>query len=351
LTKQKLRNPALPHLALALALAACAATAAPIFAQAPPQLSPATAQADQAQAPPAPAPAVVNPFPPVDPRNFTAVSPTRAEVDSFLKAIWGYDEGRIWSVAAIQKTAAPGVARVVVYVADKGQSGKGRQTVFFVTPDGKHAIADAVIDFGAKPFAEARQTLQARADGPAKGAAGKDLLLVEFVDLQDPRSRQAQETMTNLASDFPQARIVVEQLPATETHPFAMLAALYGSCVRTAKGDAAFFSFEQSVLDKQAGLTVADAGKTLTAAALAAGADEKTESACVESPAARAQVQAGIQLAADLGVDATPTLSVNGHMLQISPNLPYEVLRKIVAFQATQDGIPVHLQPLLTNLK
>jgi protein-disulfide isomerase len=320
-------------------------------AQAAPQLSPATAQADQAQTPQAPKPIDVNPFPPVDPRNFTAASPTREEVDSFLKAIWGYDEGRIWSVAAILKTPAPGVAKVVVYVADKGESGKGRQTVFFITPDGKHAIADAVINFGAKPFAEARQTLQARADGPARGAAGKDLLLVEFVDLQDPRSRQAQETMTNLASDFPQARIVVEQLPATSVHPFAMRAALYGACVRTAKGDAAFFNYEQAVFDKQAGLTIADAEKTLTAAAVSAGADEKAVAACVDLPATKAQVQAGIQLAADVDVDSIPTLSVNGHMLPLSANLPYDTLRKIVAFQATQDGIPVHLQPLLTNLK
>jgi len=334
-----------------MALAAWAATATSMMAQAAPQLSPATAQAEQATAPPAPKPAEVNPFPPVDPKNFTAASPTAAEVDSFLKAIWGYDENRIWSVAAVLKTPAPGVEKVVVFVADKLQPGKGRQTVFFITPDGKHAISDAVIDFGAKPFEANRQLLQARADGPALGAAGKDLELVEFVDLQDPRSRQAQDTMTNLASDFPQARIVVQPLPITEHNPFAMRAALYGSCVRSAKGDAAYFKFQQAVFDKQTSLTIADAEKTLTAAATAAGADGKSVAACADTPAAKAQVEASLKLAADVNADSTPTLAINGRLISLTTGLPYETLRKIIAFEATQDGIPVHLQPLLTTLK
>jgi len=333
-------------------LAAWAATATTMMmAQAAPVLSPATAQAEQAATPPAPKPAEVNPFPPVDPKNFTAASPTAAEVDAFLKAIWGYDENRIWSVAAVLKTPAPGVEKVVVFVADKLQAGKGRQTVFFITPDGKHAISDAVIDFGARPFEADRQLLQARADGPALGAAGKDLELVEFVDLQDPRSRQAQDTMTNLASDFPQARIVVQPLPIAERNPFAMRAALYGTCVRSAKGDAAYFKFQQAVFEKQASLTIADAEKTLAAAATAAGADGKSVATCADTPAAKAQIEASIKLAADAGADATPMLAISGRLISLTTGLPYETLRKIVAFEANQDGVPVHLQPMLTTLK
>ncbi len=334
---------------LNLAFAAWAAMGTSMMAQAAPQLSPATAQAEQALQ--APKPVDVNPFPPVNPKNFTAASPTAAEVDSFLKAIWGFDDNRIWSVAAVLKTPAPGVAKVVVFVADKGQAGKGRQTVFYITPDGKHAIADTVIDFGATPFADTRKILQERADGPAKGAAGKGLLLVEFADLADPRSRQAQDTMTSLASDFPQARIVVQPLPIAETRPFATRAALYGVCVRKAKGDAAYFQFAQAVYDKQAGLTIADAEKTLTDAATAAGADGKSIAACADTPEARAQVQSYVKLGEDLGVDATPILSINGRILQLTANVPYETLRRIVAYQAKLDGIEVHLQPLLTNLK
>ena len=94
------------------------------WAQAPagPVMSPATAEAahgTQPQAPAANAAAPADPFPPVNLKNFTASSPTTAEVNAFLKQSWGFDDNRIWSIAAILKTQAPGVVRVVVFAADK----------------------------------------------------------------------------------------------------------------------------------------------------------------------------------------------------------------------------------------
>ena len=73
------------------------------WAQAPstPVMSPATAEAAQGAAPQAPAAsptAPVNPFPPVNLKNFTAASPTTAEVNAYLKQLWGFDDDRIWSV-------------------------------------------------------------------------------------------------------------------------------------------------------------------------------------------------------------------------------------------------------------
>ncbi len=106
----------------------------------------AQAPAAQSDAPSAsvPAPANGNPFPEPNPAFFDAASPTVETVNSFLKAIWGYDPNRVWSVAAIQKTAAPGIAKVTVLIADKTQGSKVQPTQFFVTPDGKHAIADTI---------------------------------------------------------------------------------------------------------------------------------------------------------------------------------------------------------------
>jgi protein-disulfide isomerase len=319
---------------------------------APPQMSPATAQAQQAAEPPAPAPhteAPVNPFPPVNLKNFTADSPTTAEVNDFLKTVWGYDDSISWSVAAIQKTAAPGVARVVVFVANKAQSGKVSQNEFFVTPDGKHAISGAVIDFGAKPYADRRQTLQDQADGPAKGAASKDLLLVEFSDLLNPKSKQAQDAINNLVRDIPQARLVFENLPA-EGSAYASLAAAEGVCVRKAKGDAAFFTYVQTVFSKQQGLTAATLQAALNAAVTAAGADPKSVATCAASQAAKDDVKASVALAAAAGVDATPVLVVNGRVLPLE-SIPYETLKQIVAYQAQLDGITVHVQPTLSTLK
>jgi protein-disulfide isomerase len=318
-----------------------------------PHLSPATQEANQAAAPQAPTPQAAppaNPFPPVNPKNFTATSPTADEVNSFLKAIWGYDENRIWSVAAVLATPAPGVSKVVVFVGDKTQPGKGSQTVFFTTPDGKHAIADNIIDFGAKPFAENRKILQERANGAARGAKSNDLLLVEFADLQCPHCKEVQATMDNIVQDFPQARVVFENYPLTGIHPYAFRAAAEGECVRKAKGDAAFFTYTQAVFDLQEGLTAERADATLSAAVTKAGGDPAAAAACAETPEIKADVNASEKLGSDVGVDQTPMLSVNGHLLPIS-SLPYEVLKKIIAYQAGQDGVVVHVQPTLSTLK
>jgi len=294
-----------------------------------------------AQVPNAPAPAAASPnadpFPPVDQRFFDAPSPSLETVNGFLKSIWGYDSNRIWRVEGIQKTSAAGVTKVLVYVADKSQGSKVQPTQFFVTPDGRHAIADTVFDFGAKPFAEKRVLFQERADGPARGSKSKDLLLVEFADLQCPHCKDGQPIIEKLLHDFPQARIVFQNFPLTEIHPYAYRAAAYGSCV-AAKSNDAFFVYVQDVFNHQEALNPEIGDKTLANAVTAAGQDPTAVATCAASPATKEKIDAQIKLANDAGVDQTPMIAVNGHLLPLE-SLPYETLKQIIAFQAQQDGV------------
>lgn len=321
------------------------------WAQAP-VMSPATADAAQAASPQAPAATVkppADPFPPVNLKNFTAASPTTAEVNAFLKQAWGFDEDRIWSVAGIVKTQAPGVSRVVVFATNKSHPDKVTRSEFFVTPDGKHAIAGGVIDFGPTPFAERRAEMVQGATGPAEGAASKDLLLVLFGDFLSARSKDAQEIARNLVKDIPQARLVIENLPA-DGSPYAMHAAAEGVCVRKAKGDAAFFTYAQEIYARQKGLTPTTLQPALDAAVVAAGADAKSVNSCSAMPETKADVEASIALATKAGLDMAPILVVNGRVLP-PVDVPYDTLKRIVAYQAQLDGISVKVQPTLSNLK
>lgn len=295
--------------------------------------------------PPAePAGVTADPFPQPDRKNFTAASPTVATVDAFLKAIWGYDVHRAWRVEAIQETPAPGLSRVTVFVADKAAGSKVQPSAFFVTPDGKHAIAgDSVITFGEKPFAEARQELMARANGPFRGASGKDLMLVEFADMQCPHCKEAQTTMEQLAKDFPGARIVYQNFPLVAIHPFAYQAAAYGACVAE-RSNEAFFTYLQAVYDGQDGLTAESGEATLRNAVTKAGLDPAAIATCSETKAARDKVDASIRLGQDVGVDQTPLLAVNGHLLPVN-QIPYETLKTIIAYQAAQDGVSAAAAP------
>lgn len=283
--------------------------------------------------------AVADPFPAVNQKNFTANTPTVGSVDSYLHTVLGYDPNRIWRVVGIQKTAAPGISKVTALVSEKVPNAKVQSAVFYVTPDGKHLIADAnsgVLPFGAAPYAEGNALLRERADGPFEGTAAKSLMLVEFSDLQCPHCKEAQPTMKRLAADFPNAHIVFENFPLSEIHPYAFKAAAYGVCVAK-KSNESFFKFADAVYDTQGQLTPEAADKTLNDAATKAGANPIAIATCVASPEARQAVDASVRLGQDLGVDQTPILAINGRLIPLG-GLPYETLKEIIVFQASLDG-------------
>ena len=296
------------------------------------------------QVPPAPAPATAAPvFPKPSPENFTATAPTLEVVNAFLQATWGFDDNRMWQVEGILKTAVDGVAKVVVYVGDKTGKEKPNALVFFALADGKHMIvADQtgleMISFGEHPFADARAQLQERADGPYRGVASKDFELVEFADFQCPHCKEAQANMDKLVTDFPKARIVFQNDPIASIHPQALNAAAYGVCVDKMAGSTAFFQFASAVFDGQDGLSTPDgATLTLNSAATKAGLDPAKVAECAATPATKAEVVASVKLGAELGVNEVPTLLVNGRA--VPANIPYDLLKKIILFQAKLDGV------------
>ena len=303
----------------------------------------AAAPAATAAAQPSAQPA--DPFPIANRKFFTADAPTEATVEGFLHALWGYEPNRIWRVEGIQKTAAAGVSKVTVYVSDKTPNAKVQPTAFFVMPDGKHAIADQIIDFGLTPYAEKRKMLQERANGPAFGAADKELLLVEFADLQCPHCKDAQSTMQQLVKDFPKARIVYQPFPLVAIHPAAFQAAAEGICVAKHSNEA-YLTYSEAVYGTQEALTPEGKAKTLSDAVTKAGLDPVAIAACADTPATKDVLNASIKLAEDAGVDQTPTISINGRLLPVSPSaMPYETLKKVIVFQAGLDGVHVDNPP------
>ena len=302
-------------------------------------LTQAFAQTEVPPAPVAPAPAAAPVFPKPDPANFTAASPTKETVSAFLTANWGFEESRIWQVQAILKTPVEGISKVVVLVGDKTGKEKPAVLQFYALPDGKHIItADQIVAFGANPFADFRTQLQQQATGPYRGAAPKDLEIVEFADFQCPHCKEAQANIDKLAVDFPKARIVFENDPLSAIHPESVPAASYGVCVASLGGSTAFFQYASAVFDGQDGLATADgATLTLNSAVTKAGLDPAKVAACAATPATKETVDASVKLAADLGVSQVPMLFINGRL--VPANVPYETLKKIVEYQAKMDGL------------
>ena len=90
--------------------------------------------------------------------------------------------------------------------------------------------------------------------------------------------------------------------------------------------------------DTQGALLPDSAEQTLNNAATKAGADPTAIAFCANSDATKAEVNASIALANELGVDQTPMLSINGRLIGVG-GIPYETLKQLIQFQAELDGV------------
>jgi protein-disulfide isomerase len=309
-----------------------------------PQAPPASQSPAGAPAAPAAPPAA---FPPIDPANFTATSPTKQTVEDFLKAFWGYDNSRVWQVQAILPTQAQGVSHVIVLVRPNvgGPKDQTAQLSFFTLPDGKFLVADqTVLPFGSKPFQASREILQEGATGPSQGGSSKALEIVEFSDFECPHCKEAQPTIAKLMADYPSVHFVYQYFPLTQIHNQALKSSTHGYCVAKVGGNEAFFKFSDALFENQAGLTPESADTTLKDAETKAGQDPAKIAACAATPAAKDAINASLALGAKVGVNSTPTIFINGRGLP-AVGIPYPMLQKIIEYQAQLDGVPLPPAP------
>lgn len=262
--------------------------------------------------------------------------PTKAEVESFLQHTFGWDLGIKSEIVDIKPAADPAVALVTVRL----RNAQGQQiTNIYVTPDGKHAITGDMIPFGSDPFSSARAELARRANGPAKGPANAAVNIVEFGDLQCPACKAAQPTIQRLMSDLPQARLIFQQFPLTQLHPWAMTAAKYGECVARQNKDA-FWKYVDLVYANQDGMermSEAEATPKLKDYAGQAGVNANTAAQCTQDPAIAAKIFASMELGRSLDVTGTPTLFIGGRKISSVSNTPYDVLKAVAQYQAKQE--------------
>jgi protein-disulfide isomerase len=261
----------------------------------------------------------------------TAALPTEDTVNSFMQQTLGYDSSVTWKVSSIKPSAAQGLSEVtVVLTSPKGQSA----TTFYVTEDGKHAIAGEIMPFGAKPYAPANEALLKGINGVSKGPDKATVTIVEFSDLQCPHCKDAQPVIDKLLAAEPNARFVFQNYPLP-MHNWAAKAAGYADCVGRSSKDA-FWKFVQGTFDEQANITESNADEKLTAIADAAGVKGAEMATCANKPDTRARVEKSVQLGTDVGVTGTPTLFVNGRKIGNVVGIPEDVLKGLVEFAAKQ---------------
>ena len=260
----------------------------------------------------------------------TAGLPSEEAVNGFLDQMFGYEKPELsWKIQHIKPAPAQGLAEVEVRM----QGARGPQDVkFYVTQDGKHAIAGDLLPFGAHPFESTRKELQGAAFGPAEGPANAPVTIVDFSDLQCPHCKDAHPILEKLMSENKNVRLIFQSFPLP-SHDWAGKAAGYADCIGRTSNDA-FWKFISSVYSSQNDITAGNADEKLTALADQAGVKGADMAACAVKPETTSRVEKSISLGKSVDVTATPTLFINGRPIPGGP--PYEVLQKLVAFAQGQ---------------
>ena len=257
--------------------------------------------------------------------------PTEEVVNAFMQQMFGYDSSLSWKITSIKPSEAEGLAEVDVTI--QGPQGAQAQK-FYVSPDGRHAVIGQILPFGARPFDAARKELEKRMNGPSRGPATAPATVVEFSDLQCPHCKEAQPTLDKLAVEDKNVRLVFQSFPIAQIHDWAMKAAEYADCIGRTNNDA-FWKFVETVYGAQSDITAANADEKLKGFADAAGVNGAEIATCAAKPETTSRVEHSIDLGKSLDVNSTPTIFINGRMLSAG-GIPYDVLKKLVDFAATE---------------
>ena len=136
-------------------------------------------------------------------------------------------------------------------------------------------------------------------------------------------------------NESPDARLVFENFPLSRIHKWADRAAGYADCIALNHPEQ-FWKFAHAVYEQQEQITADNAVAKLNAIATDAGADASATAACADSPETKVRVNQQYELGVSVGVNATPTLFLNGRKIENVNDTPIEVLKQMVGFEASQ---------------
>ena len=207
---------------------------------------------------------------------------------------------------------------------DIAGNGKQRDYDFLLSKDGKTLLRMTRFDLSKDPYTEIMSKINL-AGRPVRGNKDAKVVVVNFDDFECPFcSRMHQELFPGILKEYgDRVQFVYKDFPIPEIHPWAMRAAVDANCL-AAQNDEAYWDFadyahaHHGEITGDNKTTLAQQFANLDQIALQQaqkhGLDQGKLQACVKAQntdAVRASMREGDQL----GVNATPTMFINGQKL------------------------------------
>lgn len=204
-------------------------------------------------------------------------------------------------------------------------SGQGRdqQYDFLVSKDRKTLVRMTKMDLTKDPYQEVMDKIDIKGR-PVRGNPNAKVTLVNFDDLQCPYCSQAHSMLfPELLKEYgDRVAFVYKDFPLSEIHPWAVHAAVNANCLAAQNGDA-YWDFADYIHSNR-GVINSEKGRDNQFAALdrtAVGTAGKFHldvpklQACVKDPKSEQAVNASEKQGEALDVSGTPTMFINGQML------------------------------------
>jgi protein-disulfide isomerase len=241
--------------------------------------------------------------------------------------------------------------------------GQQQQTQeFLLAKDGKTLVRLTKLDISKDPYSELMKKIDMEGR-PTRGAQNAKVTIVNYDDFECPFCARMYSALMDevLPSYGDKVKLVVKDFPLTEIHPWAIRAAVNANCLAAQSGDA-YWAFSDYVHGNQQ--VVSSGGNASPSGGAAKASLQQQQSyldhlaeeqaqkhqlqmaplkACLQAQSKTA-VQASIDEGRQLGVEATPTLFVNGE--KVDGAVPTAQLRAMIdrALRDAGENVPSQAQ-------
>ena len=225
---------------------------------------------------------------------------------------------------------------------------------FLLSKDGKTLIRMTRLDLTKDPYAEVMKKIDV-SGRPTRGNKDAKVVAVNFDDFQCPFcSRMHQTLFPELFKEYgDRVQFVYKDFPLSEIHPWATHAAVNANCLASQNADA-YWDFADFI-HANPGQVNSEKGRygefaALDRVAMQQGQKHNVDVAKLQS-CIKAQnedaIKASVKEGEALGVEATPTMFVNGQ--KVDGALPVSELRAVFDSALEQAGVTVPARPATTT--
>jgi protein-disulfide isomerase len=266
---------------------------------------------------------------------------TSRNIEVTLRSKLNIPPDYVISVGARSASTTPGFDNLLVSFELPGHAEHSQKLTFLISHDNKTLERIAQWDISGDTA-----DLVPAGDRPVRGNPNAKVVLVNFDDLECPycaklHSELFPETLNHYKGLI---KVVYRDLPITSLHPWAMHAAIDANCVAAQNTDA-YWGYVDYLHTHGEDITGPDrdakkSGAMLDKVALQQGEKNKLDTTRLSACVAK-QDESGIheetQLSDKLNIDQTPTLYVNGEVIEGA--LPEDVLWQAIDRALVAEGV------------